>query len=258
MRNKMAKEDFLLPDPHENDNFFPTLEVKRVLLRQKLNSPEIIQMFGVSKSYGPNFAALKEISLGIDRGDFVFLTGPSGSGKTTLLRLLIAAEQPTKGQIIVNGRNISRLQSSSMPDYRRQLGIVFQQGKFLARRTVFDNVAVTLRARGVPNRVIKKKTWETLQWIGLEDKKDAYPLHLSEGERQKVTVARAVIDSPLILVADEPTGNLDENFAAEIYKLFEELNRKGTTILFATHSRTLADRSGKRTIVLRQGQVVES
>ncbi|MBI3015219.1 MAG: ATP-binding cassette domain-containing protein [Candidatus Tectomicrobia bacterium] len=218
----------------------------------------MIQMFGVSKSYGPNCTALEEISLGITRGDFVFLTGPSGAGKTTLLRLLIAAEPPTRGQIIVNGRNLSRLRPAELSHYRRQLGIIFQQSKFLSHRTVFDNVAITLQAQGIPNKVVKKRTWETLQWAGLEEKKEAYPARLSEGERQKVAVARALVDSPLILIADEPTGNLDEKFAAEIYKLFEEINRRGTTILFATHARQLAERSGRRAIVLRQGQIVES
>lgn len=227
------------------------------MLRQKLNSPPIVQMFGVSKSYS-NCSALQEISLSIRRGEFVFLTGPSGAGKTTLLRLVTAAERPSRGQILVNGKNLTRLGASALPLFRRQMGIVFQDYQLMPRRTAFENVAIALRIRGISRREVRKKAWQALQWVGLGEKKDLYPRQLSGGEQQRAAIARAVVDSPLILVADEPTGNLDHALAGEIVSLFEELNRRGTTVLFATHARELVERAGKRAVVLHQGKIVES
>lgn len=227
------------------------------MLRQKLNSPPIVQMFGVSKSYS-NCSALQEISLSIRRGEFVFLTGPSGAGKTTLLRLVTAAERPSRGQILVNGKNLTRLGASALPLFRRQMGIVFQDYQLMPRRTAFENVAIALRIRGISRREVRKKAWQALQWVGLGEKKDLYPRQLSGGEQQRAAIARAVVDSPLILVADEPTGNLDHALAGEIVSLFEELNRRGTTVLFATHARELVERVDKRAVVLHQGKIVES
>lgn len=214
-------------------------------------------MFGVSKSYS-NCSALQEISLSIRRGEFVFLTGPSGAGKTTLLRLVTAAERPSRGQILVNGKNLTRLGASALPLFRRQMGIVFQDYQLMPRRTAFENVAIALRIRGISRREVRKKAWQALQWVGLGEKKDLYPRQLSGGEQQRAAIARAVVDSPLILVADEPTGNLDHALAGEIVSLFEELNRRGTTVLFATHARELVERAGKRAVVLHQGKIVES
>ncbi len=216
----------------------------------------MIQIFRVSKSYGTNIA-LDDIGLHIRKGDFVFITGPSGAGKTTLLRLIFGADQPTSGQILINGINLNRIKRQKLDLLRRKIGFVFQDFKLLNSKTVFQNVALALEVTGEKPAVIRKKTHQALRAVGLEKKEKAFPLQLSGGEQQRVAIARAIINDPLILVADEPTGNLDPDITRDIMLLFRSINLKGTTLVIATHSRELLQNTGQRIIVLNQGKVLK-
>jgi cell division transport system ATP-binding protein len=201
--------------------------------------------------------ALKDIDLRIRTGEFVFVTGPSGAGKTTLLRLLFGAEPPTEGQIVINGINLSRISGTNLDLLRRKIGFVFQDFKLLNRRTVFQNVALALDVTGEKRSVVRKKTHQMLRAVGLASKEEAYPIELSGGEQQRVAIARAMINDPLILLADEPTGNLDPDITREIMVLFRSINLRGTTVLIATHSRELLRNTDQRIIVLHGGKVFE-
>jgi cell division transport system ATP-binding protein len=216
----------------------------------------MIQLFHVYKHYLKGNVALEDINIQIEKGEFVFITGPSGAGKTTLLKLIFLAEQPTKGQLIINGYNITRLKRSAIPFLRRNIGVVFQDFKLLPDRTVFENVALTLAVRGISGKEIKKKVWETLKMIGLQHKLNAYPLRLSGGEQQRVAIARALVNEPAILLADEPTGNLDPDLTNDIMRLFEEINIRGTTVVVATHDKNLISSYNKRVITLEHGRLV--
>ncbi|MGB9736441.1 MAG: cell division ATP-binding protein FtsE [bacterium] len=216
----------------------------------------MIQFFHVYKYYLQGSAALEDINIQVEKGEFVFITGPSGAGKTTLLKLIFIAEMPTKGQIIINGYNITRLKRSAVPYLRRNIGVVFQDFKLLPDRTVFDNIALTLAVRGVGKKEIKKKVWEALKMVGLQHKLNAYPLRLSGGEQQRVSIARALVNEPAILLADEPTGNLDPDLTHDIMKLFEEINIRGTTVLVATHDKNLISSYNKRVITLEHGRII--
>lgn len=217
----------------------------------------MIQLFHVYKHYTKGNPALEDISVQIEKGEFVFVTGPSGAGKTTLLKLMFLAEPPTKGQIIINGYNITRLKRSAIPFLRRNIGVVFQDFKLLPDRTVFDNVALTLAVLGMSKKEIKKKVWEILKMIGLQHKLNAYPLRLSGGEQQRVSIARALVNEPAILLADEPTGNLDPDLTNDIMKLFEEINIRGTTVVVATHDKSLMSAYNKRIISLEHGRLMQ-
>ena len=217
----------------------------------------MIQFFHVYKHYLKGNAALEDINVQIEKGEFVFITGPSGAGKTTLLKLMFLAEPPTKGQIIIDGYNITRLKKSAMPFLRRNIGVVFQDFKLLPDRTVFDNVALTLAVLGMPKKTIKKKVWEILKMIGLQHKLNAYPLRLSGGEQQRISIARALVNEPAILLADEPTGNLDPDLTNDIMKLFSEINIRGTTVVVATHDKNLIATYNKRIITLEHGRLIE-
>jgi len=201
--------------------------------------------------------ALKEIDLRIRTGEFVFITGPSGAGKTTLLRLIFGAEPPTEGQIIINGINLSRISGTKLDLLRRKIGFVFQDFKLLSRRSVFQNVALALEVTGEKRSVVRKKTHQMLRAVGLAAKEEAYPIELSGGEQQRVAIARAMINDPLILLADEPTGNLDPDITRDIMVLFRSINLKGTTVVIATHSRELLRNTDQRIIVLHGGKVLE-
>jgi cell division transport system ATP-binding protein len=216
----------------------------------------MIQMYHVHMSYGPDAPALVDITLRVDKAEFVFVTGPSGAGKTSLLRLLLLAERCDSGQILVFGENVARIKESRVPFVRRRIGVVFQDFKLLSSRTVAENVAVGLEVLGRPRREIAKKSANVLRLVGLEHKANSYPPRLSGGEQQRVAIARAVINDPPILLADEPTGNLDPVLSREIYDLLTQINARGATVVVATHDTGWVGRTQKRVIRLERGRVV--
>ena len=218
----------------------------------------MIELYHVNKDYGRAHHALVDVSLAVEKGDFVFLTGASGAGKTTLLRLLFREEIATSGKILVDGINISTLAASKVPALRRRLGIVFQDFKLLPRRTVFENVALVMEITGAPRKVQRSRTYAVLEMLGLNHKVRAHPLELSGGEQQRVAIARALVSEPPLLLADEPTGNLDPDLSWEIMTLFKSINIRGTTVLVATHDRDLIARMGKRVIALDAGRLASA
>lgn len=217
----------------------------------------MIQLHNVFMSYQRDLPALNGVTLQVPKGDFVFLTGASGAGKSTLLKLLYGALQPTRGQIVVDGQNVTRLSRREIPYLRRSLGVVFQDFKLLPNRTVLENVAITLEVLGWGKKDIGKKVYHVLKQVGLEHKLNSSPLRLSGGEQQRIALARALVNEPKILLADEPTGNLDDANKEQILTIFKEANIRGTTVVVATHDRRLIDNSYKRVIVLDKGHVVE-
>jgi cell division transport system ATP-binding protein len=216
-----------------------------------------IRLYHVSKSYLAGSFALHDVTLEIRKGEFVFLTGPSGAGKTTLLKLLFAAERPSDGQILVRGRNIARLGDSAVPALRRRIGVVFQDFKLLPRRTVEENVRIALDVTGTPPREARTRVFRMLKQVGLQHRRHHHPLSLSGGEQQRVALARALVNEPEILLADEPTGNLDAELTLEIMDLVAGASTRGTTVIVATHDLSLVDRYGKRSVRLEGGHVVE-
>ncbi|MBT5028167.1 MAG: cell division ATP-binding protein FtsE [Nitrospinaceae bacterium] len=218
----------------------------------------MIQLFNVVKNYGGGKPALDDVSLTIEKGEFVFLTGPSGAGKSTILKTLFGWEPFESGQILVQGINVGRLDTRNIHTLRRSMGVIFQDYKLLQNKTVFENVAFALEVTNRDRKTIKFKTWEALKNVGLTPKKDALPAQLSGGEQQRVAIARAMVNAPPIILADEPTGNLDQEISYEILKLFEEMNRNGATIVFATHSQEILRPGKHRVIVLNRGKVVAS
>jgi cell division transport system ATP-binding protein len=216
----------------------------------------MIQIYRLSKSFGTNIV-LDNIGLRIRRGEFVFITGPSGAGKTTFLRLIFGAERPTSGQILINGINLTRIRKPNLDLLRRKIGFVFQDFKLLNNKTVYQNVALALEVTGERPTIIRKKVHQALRAVNLAKKERAYPLQLSGGEQQRVAIARAIINDPLILIADEPTGNLDPDITREIILLFRSINLRGTTVVIATHSRELLRDTGQRIIALNQGKITE-
>ena len=218
----------------------------------------MIQLHNVFLSYQRDATALNGVTLQIPKGDFVFLTGASGAGKSTLLRLLYGALKPTRGQVVVDGQNISRLTPAQIPYLRRSIGVVFQDFKLLPNRTVLENVAITLEVLGWGKKDIGKKAYHILKQMGLEHKLNATPLRLSGGEQQRVALARALVNDPKILLADEPTGNLDDENKMHILNFFKEDNIRGTTVVVATHDRRVIESSHKRVVLLDKGHVVEA
>ncbi|MDN5326643.1 MAG: cell division transport system ATP-binding protein [Moorella sp. (in: firmicutes)] len=216
----------------------------------------LIQFFNVTKQYPPNITALDDVSVKIDKGEFVFLVGPSGAGKTTFIRLLFREEVPNRGQIIIGGRSISRLKRKEVPLLRRNIGIVFQDFRLLPDLTVFENVAFALRVVEVHPREIKPRVDKALAQVGLSNRARMFPHQLSGGEQQRAAIARAIVNNPGILVADEPTGNLDPATSGEIMKLLEEINRLGTTVIMATHAWDIVNSMRKRVIALQHGRLV--
>ena len=216
----------------------------------------MIQLFHLFKNFGPSIA-LSDLNLRIHEGEFVFITGPSGAGKTTLLRLIFGAEIPTSGHILINGVNLSRISRLELDLLRRKIGFVFQDFKLLSKKTVFENVALALEVTGEHPPVIRKKTHRTLKLVGLAEKEKACPLQLSGGEQQRVAIARAIVKDPLILLADEPTGNLDSELTKDIMILFRSIHLKGTTVVIATHSRELLEDTAQRTVFLHNGRLVD-
>lgn len=215
----------------------------------------MIRMYGVSMSYLAGTYALRDVSLDVGKGEFVFLTGSSGAGKTTLLKLLFAAERATEGQVIIRGRNIARVRGAAIPELRRHVGVVFQDFKLLNRRTVEENVAVALQVRGESPRTVRAKAFQMLKQVGLQNRRHDFPLSLSGGEQQRVAIARALVNDPEILLSDEPTGNLDPELTLEIMDLLVQASTRGTTVLVATHEHGLLSRYGKRVIHLEHGRI---
>lgn len=217
----------------------------------------MIQLFHVYKSYGRQRPALEDVTLHIEKGEFAWLTGPSGAGKSTLLKLLFGLERPDAGQIVIHNRNVARLKASSLPMLRRSIGFIFQDFKLLQKKTVFDNVGVALQVAGASPAEIRRRVTEVLESVGLEHKKDLQPSMLSAGEQQRVCVARSIVNHPMILLADEPTGNLDADLTREIIEMLKAINTKGTTMLVATHNREILARLPRRVIVLKEGRIAE-
>jgi len=217
----------------------------------------MIQLHNISMSYQRDVSALNGINLRIPKGEFVFLTGPSGAGKSTLLKLLYGALTPTRGQIVIDGQNLSRLKPSEFPYLRRTIGVVFQDFKLLPNRSVLENVAITLEVLGWRKKEIGKKVYHVLKQMGLEHKLNSTPLRLSGGEQQRVALARALVNDPKILLADEPTGNLDDENKEQILTIFREANIRGTTVVVATHDRRLIENCHRRVIRLEKGHVMD-
>ena len=215
----------------------------------------MIKLDGVSKTYG-EVVALHDVSVEVTKGEFVFIVGPSGSGKSTLIKLLIREDSPSTGQIFVAGKNIGQLSSWKVPYLRRNVGTVFQDFKLLRDKTVFEQVAFALEVIGKPKHVINARVPEILDLVGLTDRITHYPNQLSGGEQQRVSIARACVNRPLVLLADEPTGNLDPNTSVDIMKLLDRINRLGTTVVMATHDNAIVDAMRRRVIELKEGQVV--
>ncbi|HKI86677.1 MAG TPA: cell division ATP-binding protein FtsE [Thermoanaerobaculia bacterium] len=216
----------------------------------------MIQFFHVSKRYPGGQQALDDVTFEVPKGQFVFVTGPSGAGKTTLLRLIFRQETPSDGQIVVNGRNVSAIPSAKIPYLRRSIGVVFQDFRLIPRKTVAENVTYLPKILGMGQREQRRLAYRTLKRVGLAHRMNAFPTELSGGEQQRVAIARALINEPEILVADEPTGNLDPDLSAEIFRLFLEINIRGTTVMIATHDRDLLGRIGRRVLTLDQGSLV--
>ena len=217
----------------------------------------MIEAHHISKTYARGVYALRDLSLQVGKGDFVFLTGPSGAGKSTLLRLLLRRDVPTEGRLIVGGRDLAELRPRQVQAYRRSVGFVFQDFKLLPNKTVLENVALVPRVLGMPAAQQQRRTFQVLKWVGLQHRMNAYPPELSGGEQQRIAIARAIVNDPLIILADEPTGNLDPDLSLEIMNLFREINARGTTVLVATHDRELIRRVGRRAVTLNHGEIVE-
>ena len=218
----------------------------------------MIETSHLSKVYGRGIYALRDVSTVIEKGEFVFLTGPSGAGKSTLLRLLLRQETPSEGSVTVAGRDLARLSLRQAQTYRRGLGFVFQDFKLIPSKTVLDNVGLVPRVLGATSVQQQRRTFQVLKWLGLQHRMNAYPLELSGGEQQRVAIARALVNEPSLILADEPTGNLDPDLSLEIMNLFRDINARGTTVLVATHDRELMRHVGRRTLTLDHGRLVDT
>jgi cell division transport system ATP-binding protein len=216
----------------------------------------VISFFNVSKVYPNGVTALQGVSLQIETGEFVFIVGPSGAGKSTMIKLVFREELPTKGQIYINGRSVIRMKRRDVPNLRRQIGMVFQDFRLLPDRTVFENVAFAMKVVGAGRSEIKARVPEVVKLVGLEKRLDDYPPQLSGGEQQRTAIARALVNKPSIMIADEPTGNLDIDTSWEIMDCFREINEKGTTVIIATHAKEIVDAMRQRVIALNCGQIV--
>jgi cell division transport system ATP-binding protein len=217
----------------------------------------MIQLFHVSKTYPPNYRALTDINLEVKRGELVFIAGPSGAGKSTLLKLLFREEEPSEGQILIDGKNVTRLPGRQVAQLRRKIGLIFQQFKLLPDLTVLDNVALAAEVIGISRKASQTKAYQLLRELGLKERYDSKPLTLSGGEQQRVAIARALVNDPMLVLADEPTGNLDADVAAETMRLLFEIRAKGATIVVATHDLDLINRYGSRVILLQHGALAD-
>ena len=218
----------------------------------------MIQVFNLYKNYGDIVPALLDVSFTIQQGEFVFLTGQSGAGKTTLFKILYGWELIDRGQVLVGGINIGKLSDKNLYTLRRKIGIVFQDYKLLQGKTVFENIAFAQQVIGSDEKSIRFKTWDALKKVGLTTKKESYPTQLSGGEQQRVAIARAMVNNPQLILADEPTGNLDSDMSLEILELFEQINKQGITVVFATHSNDIIRAKKHRLLILNRGKMVKS
>ena len=217
----------------------------------------MIETHHLSKSYSRGVYALHDLSLAIDKGEFVFLTGPSGAGKSTFLRLLLMQERPSEGRILVNGHDLLGLSRRDIQRYRQGIGFIFQDFKLIPARTILDNITLIVEALGMSVAQQRRRAFQVLKWVGLQHRMNAYPSDLSGGEQQRIAIARALVNDPYLVLADEPTGNLDPDLALDIMNLLREVNAGGTTVLVATHDRELIRLVGRRTILLEHGRVAE-
>lgn len=216
----------------------------------------MIKFEHVTKIYNRQIYALKDINFNINDGEFVVLIGPSGAGKSTLIKLLICEEKPTRGHIYIVGKDIVNLKPREVPYYRRRIGVVFQDFKLLPKKNVYENIAFALDVVGAPNRQIRKKVEAVLDLVGLKQRRNNFPEELSGGEKQRVAIARAVVNRPKLLIADEPTGNLDPKTSWDIIRVLEEINKRGTIIMMATHNKDIVDKIRKRVIKIKMGKIV--
>ncbi len=217
----------------------------------------MIETHHLSKVYSRGLYALRDLTLTIEKAEFVFLTGPSGAGKSTLLRMLLLQERPSEGEVFVNGQNLATLNRREIQEYRRGIGFIFQDFKLIPSRTVLENISFVPEVLGVPAAQQRRRAFQVLKWVGLQHRMNAYPHDLSGGEQQRIAIARALVNDPVLVIADEPTGNLDPDLSLEIMNLLREINAGGTTVLVATHDRELIRLVGRRTITLDQGKIVE-
>ncbi len=216
----------------------------------------MIHMTNVSKIYSNGSAALADVTVTIEKGDFVFVVGPSGAGKSTFIKVLFREEQPTNGQILVNGRNVAAIKPADVPYLRRSLGIVFQDFRLLPNKNVYENVAFAMEVIEAPRREVVKRVNYVLDLVGLRDKAKTLPTQLSGGEQQRVAIARAIVNNPVLVIADEPTGNLDPDTSWEIMQIFNRINKSGTTIVMVTHDKQMVDAMKKRVIAIEKGRIV--
>ncbi len=217
----------------------------------------MIETHNLSKLYSRGLYALRDLSISVHKGEFVFLTGPSGAGKSTFLRMLLLQDRPSEGEIWVNGYHLEKLSRREIQEYRRGVGFVFQDFKLIPNRTVLENISFVPEVLGTPVALQRRRAFQVLKWVGLQHRMNAYPRDLSGGEQQRIAIARALVNEPALVLADEPTGNLDPDLSLEIMNLFREINAGGTTVVVATHDRELSRLVGRRTITLDQGHVVE-
>lgn len=216
----------------------------------------MIELISVSKVFPNGIESLRDINLHIGKEEFVFLVGSSGAGKTTLLKMMYREDRPTSGKVIVDRVNVADLESAQIPYLRRNIGVVFQDFKLLPRRTVFENVAFALRVTGSPRSTIRRKAMQALELVGMLKRVNAFPNELSGGEKQRVCIARAIVNNPPILLADEPTGNLDPTTSWEILQLLDKINKRNTTVLVATHNKSIVDEMKKRVVELEGGRLI--
>ena len=217
----------------------------------------MIESYHLSKLYSRGVYAIRDLTITVKKGEFIFLTGPSGAGKSTFLRLLLRQELPSEGDLRVLGRDLTVLGPAQVQSYRRSIGFVFQDFRLIPRFTVFENVAFVMRVLGLPLATQQRRTFQVLKWVGLQHRMNAHPPELSGGEQQRVAIARALVNDPQLILADEPTGNLDPDLSLEIMNLFREINARGTTVVVATHDRELIRRVGRKAVTLDHGRVVE-
>jgi cell division transport system ATP-binding protein len=216
----------------------------------------MIEMQDVWKTYPDGTHAVRGITLKVDRNEFVYIVGPSGAGKSTFMKMVYREERPTKGQIFVNGVNLVSLKQRKIPYVRRHIGVIFQDFRLLPKLTIFENIAFAMEVIEAPKRLIKKRTMEVLELVKLKDKAGSFPSQLSGGEQQRIAIARAIVNNPAVIIADEPTGNLDPDTSWGIMKLLEEINYRGTTILMATHNKEMVNTFRKRVIAIEKGTIV--